>query len=97
MRSSDVKSGHIPLRSCCACKVKKARSELLRIVRFQSGVFAIDMNQILPGRGAYVCPTPACVTLLARTKGLNRSFRQVVPDSFYDSLLRFFNKTNNSG
>lgn len=92
-----TRSRHVPQRSCCACQAKKARPALLRLVRQQSGEFVIDLRQNLPGRGAYICPTLACVTALVRAKGLNRSFRQVVPDCFYDSLLRFFNKTNNSG
>ena len=39
---------------------------MLRIVRSASGAVDLDRAATRPGRGAYVCPDPACVALARR-------------------------------
>ncbi|RDI95576.1 YlxR family protein [Meiothermus sp. QL-1] len=53
-------SKHIPFRQCVACRARRPKRELLRIVLTQAGP-VIDPTGRRPGRGAYVCPDrPEC-------------------------------------
>lgn len=80
---------HIPERTCLACGRKAAKPELLRLSRNQAGEIAIDPQQRLPGRGAYVCRTVACGELLKKRKGLHHGFRQPVPVEIYERVIEF--------
>ncbi len=46
---------HIPTRTCVICRVKRQRSDLLRIVRSPGGEIVFDRTGRMDGRGAYVC------------------------------------------
>jgi predicted RNA-binding protein YlxR (DUF448 family) len=81
--------GHVPQRTCLACGRKTGKAELLRIARNKAGSFSLDPRQQLPGRGAYVCRSPACGELLKKKKGLHHGFRQPVPDAVYASVIEF--------
>lgn len=51
---------HIPIRQCIACRVRRPKHELLRVVLTQTGP-VLDPTGRKPGRGAYVCPDkPEC-------------------------------------
>ncbi|WP_337844215.1 YlxR family protein [Thermus sp.] len=51
---------HVPIRMCVACRRRRPKGELLRILLTPEG-FQIDPSGKAPGRGAYVCPdTPEC-------------------------------------
>jgi len=80
---------HLPERTCLACGRKAAKAELLRIARRADGDVAVDLLQRLPGRGAYVCRTPACSELLKKKKGLHHGFRQPIPTEAYDAVIQF--------
>jgi hypothetical protein len=80
---------HIPERTCLACGRKAPKPELLRITRDKQGIIALDPQQRLPGRGAYVCRTLACAKLLKKKKGLHRGLRQPAPSEIYESILQF--------
>lgn len=55
-----AKPKHIPIRQCLACRARRPKRELLRIVMGESGP-TIDPTGRKPGRGAYVCPDrPEC-------------------------------------
>ncbi len=54
------KGKHIPIRQCIACRQRRPKRELLRIVLTPMGP-VLDPTGRKPGRGAYVCPdNPAC-------------------------------------
>ncbi|MBW3578672.1 MAG: YlxR family protein [Actinobacteria bacterium] len=53
------------MRMCVACRRTRPKQELVRIVRDPAGV-RVDQSQRLPGRGAYLCPDPACVAAATR-------------------------------
>lgn len=61
MRSRDREGG----RTCLGCRVRRPRAELIRIVRGPGGSALFDVEGRLPGRGAWVCPVPACLDALA--------------------------------
>lgn len=58
----------VPLRTCVACRQKRPQRDLLRVVRTPEGTLEVDEKGKAPGRGAYLCPTPACLAA-----GLQRS------------------------
>jgi predicted RNA-binding protein YlxR (DUF448 family) len=80
---------HVPERTCLACGRKTNKAELLRIACNKEGSMSIDPRQRLPGRGAYVCRSPACGERLKKKKGLHHGFRQPVPDAVYESVIEF--------
>lgn len=54
------KAKHIPIRQCIACRERRPKRELLRIVMTPEGP-VLDPTGRRPGRGAYVCPDrPSC-------------------------------------
>ncbi|MER3537180.1 MAG: DUF448 domain-containing protein [Thermus sp.] len=53
-------SKHVPERMCVACRRRRPKGELLRLLLRQAGV-EIDPTGKKPGRGAYVCKdSPGC-------------------------------------
>ena len=48
------KKGHIPERTCVACRTKAPKWELVRFVARDSEI-VLDEKGSLPGRGAYLC------------------------------------------
>ena len=57
------------IRQCMACRKKDIKGNLLRIVRIPGGAIEFDPAQRKPGRGAYLCENPECLTR-ARSKRL---------------------------
>ena len=53
------------LRTCLGCRSQRPRGELIRIVRGPDGAACLDLDGRLPGRGAWVCPSPACLDRLS--------------------------------
>jgi len=54
-----------PGRTCLGCRRQRPRAELIRIVRSPDGEGCFDLEGRLPGRGAWICPSPACLDALA--------------------------------
>lgn len=48
------------MRTCIACRQKRSKRELLRVVRRPEGTIEIDPKGKLSGRGAYLCPSHDC-------------------------------------
>lgn len=48
--------------------------------------FELDPKGKAPGRGAYLCPDPACLQNAARRKGFDRAFKQSVPREAVEAL-----------
>ncbi|MDD5288032.1 MAG: YlxR family protein [Dehalococcoidales bacterium] len=49
----------VPQRTCIVCRQVKAKRELVRIVRTDTGVM-VDTSGKKPGRGAYLCKAKEC-------------------------------------
>jgi hypothetical protein len=60
--------GHIPLRTCLVCGVKKEKKALIRFVVAGDGSLKRDEKQKAAGRGCYVCKEPACLEHLGNSK-----------------------------
>lgn len=62
-----MKAKKVPQRTCVGCRCVKGKRELVRVVRDPEGAVDLDTTGKKSGRGAYVCPSLAC--LEAAVKG----------------------------
>ena len=76
----------IPMRQCLGCREMKPKKELIRVVRSPQGEVSLDFKGKLPGRGAYVCPNPACLAKARKAKALERAFETAIPAEVYDAM-----------
>lgn len=76
----------IPMRQCVGCREMKPKKELIRVVRSPEGQVSLDFRGKLPGRGAYVCPNPACLAKAKKYKALERAFSAPLPEEVYQAL-----------
>ncbi len=83
MQNTPVKK--VPERKCIGCSEKKAKHELIRIVRLpeEKGV-EIDRTGKKSGRGAYICPSAMC--LKKAKKRLESSLECKIPDEVFEKL-----------
>lgn len=84
------KTKKIPLRTCIACREEKPKKEMLRVVRNAAGEISLDFSGKLPGRGAYICNSEACVKKLGKYKLLNKVFSADVPAAIYARIEEEF-------
>ena len=63
----------IPMRMCVACREKKPKKELLRVVRTTEGMIEIDRTGRKNGRGAYLCGHIECFDKAVKTKAIDRA------------------------
>lgn len=63
-----------PVRTCVGCRARAPRSALLRVV-VRDGVIVADEKAVLPGRGAWVHDTEACVQAAVRRRAFGRALR----------------------
>ena len=77
---------HQPIRSCIACREKKKKQDLLRIVRTLDGIIEIDTKEIKLGRGAYLCKSSECFQMAAKNKSIPRSLKVQPSKGFFEAL-----------
>jgi len=66
------------VRTCLGCRQRASASELLRVV-LVDGRLMPDPGKRLPGRGASIHPTIACLEAASRRKAWGRALRAAVP------------------
>ncbi|MCD7917000.1 MAG: YlxR family protein [Clostridiales bacterium] len=76
----------IPMRQCVGCREMKPKRELIRVVKSPEGELSLDFRGKKPGRGAYVCPNPACLKKAKKSNALGRAFEGAIPAEVYDAL-----------
>ena len=76
----------IPQRQCMGCRERKAKKEMIRVVRGTDGTVSLDFSGKLNGRGAYICPQPECLKKARKAKSLDRSLEVPIPEEVYDRL-----------
>ena len=75
----------VPERKCVGCNEKKPKRELIRIVRLaETGEIQIDATGKKNGRGAYICPSSAC--LKKAKKRLPSSLDTQIPEEIFSAL-----------
>ena len=78
----------IPQRQCMGCRERKAKRELIRVVRQPDGNVSLDFGGKMNGRGAYICPNPECLKKVRKSKALDRSLEVSISDEVYERLAR---------
>ena len=78
----------IPQRQCMGCRERKAKRDMIRVVRTTEGSVTLDFGGKLNGRGAYVCPDPECLKKAQRSKSLDRSLEVTIPEEVYQRLAK---------
>ena len=84
----------IPQRQCMGCRERKAKKELIRVVRGVDGTVSLDFSGKAPGRGAYLCPSTECLKKAIRSKALGRSLETQIPQEVYDRLEKEMEQNN---
>jgi predicted RNA-binding protein YlxR (DUF448 family) len=67
-----------PVRTCLGCRTRADKSSLMRVVA-SNGAVTPDPSATLPGRGAWVHPTSACVEKSIARKAFGRALRASTP------------------
>lgn len=75
----------VPERMCMACKSKKPKNYLIRVVG-KDNVFNIDYSGKMEGRGAYICKNNACIERCLKQKMLHKTFKTNVANDVYAAL-----------
>ena len=78
----------IPQRQCMGCRERKAKREMIRVVRCPDGSVNLDFGGKMNGRGAYLCPDPECLKRAIRSKSLDRSLEVTIPEEVYARLTK---------
>ncbi len=76
----------IPQRSCVACKQKKDKNKLIRIVKSKENEIIIDETGKKPGKGAYICDSIECLEKIKKNKALDRALEITIYDDFLEKL-----------
>ncbi len=85
------------MRKCVGCGEMKMKKELMRILRTENGEFVVDAEGKKNGRGAYICRSAECFRKAVRNKGLERSFKQEIPQDVYDRLEKEMDSIEQKG
>ncbi|MEV1132682.1 YlxR family protein [Rhodococcus coprophilus] len=68
-----------PVRTCIGCRQRTLAAELLRVVADEHGskmfVVVPDPGRRLPGRGAWLHPTPECLSQAVRRRAFGRALK----------------------
>ena len=76
----------IPQRQCMGCRERKAKKEMIRVVRCTDGTVQLDFSGKVNGRGAYICPNLECLKKARKSQSLDRSLEVTIPQDVYDRL-----------
>lgn len=64
----------------------KNKKEMMRVIRTAENEFQLDTTGRKNGRGAYLCRSRECLLKVIKGKGLERSFKQSIPEEVYKAL-----------
>lgn len=82
-----IKRRKIPLRVCIGCQGKKAKKELVRVVRTPEGSIILDLTGKKPGRGAYICPLQSCLQKAIKGKRLEKNLQMPVSPELVTAII----------
>ena len=74
------------MRTCVACREKKPKKDLVRILLNDENGLTVDLTGKKNGRGAYVCPSSECFAKARKTKAIERSLGVNVPEEIYERI-----------
>jgi predicted RNA-binding protein YlxR (DUF448 family) len=73
-----IRNSETPQRSCLGCRAIKDQAFLIRFVLSNENEVLPDLDNKLPGRGAYTCTNKDCLTKAVTLRQFKRSFKQDV-------------------
>ena len=80
---------HIPERTCVVCRKKAPKESLFRLYKLEDGTYDADVEQMIEGRGVYICKTDSCLSQLLVGTGKNKKgFKQVSVASETVTMLK---------
>jgi predicted RNA-binding protein YlxR (DUF448 family) len=77
------------MRTCIACRQKRPKRELVRIVRTPEGNIEVDPKGKSSGRGAYLCSDQTCWALALDHEKLGRALKCQVSAADVAGLKQF--------
>lgn len=80
------------MRKCVGCQELKNKKEMIRVIRTSEDDILLDATGKKNGRGAYICSSRECLAKAIKSKGLERSFKQLIPQEVYEVLEREMNE-----
>ena len=83
----------IPQRQCMGCRERKAKRELIRVVRSPEGDVSLDFGGKKNGRGAYICPNMECLKKEATTKSRYMKAKTTMPKKLQKSSRSIMSDT----
>ena len=78
----------IPMRQCMGCRERRAKKEMIRVVRCTDGAVQLDFSGKVNGRGAYICPNLDCLKKARKSLALDRSLEVTIPEEVYARLTK---------
>lgn len=78
------------------CNQKRAKKELVRVVRIPEGKAVFDATGKKSGRGAYVCRDMKCLEKAVKTGRLNRCLEVNIEQRVYDDMREYLSEVEKS-
>ncbi len=69
-----------------ACRTVRAKRDLVRVVRSPEGTLSVDLRGKSSGRGAYVCPDPACLSRGLADGAIAKALKTQIPADIAERL-----------
>ena len=85
---SDGSRARIPERRCAGCGGRFPKSDLVRVVRGEDGLVAVDNRMRAQSRGTYVCKDPACLKKALKSGRLVSQIGAAVDASSEEAVRR---------
>ena len=89
MAESQKRPKHVPERTCIACRQKRPKWELVRVVRTTQGVVEIDARGKKAGRGAYLCRIRGCWEMGLKRKRLEHVLKAEIISEQRAQLIEY--------
>ncbi|MBQ6893180.1 MAG: YlxR family protein [Oscillospiraceae bacterium] len=76
----------IPQRKCVGCGERRDKGDLWRVVKSPDGAVSLDKTGKVPGRGAYICHSVACLKKAIKAHRLESNLECAIPEEVYAAL-----------
>jgi len=87
-KKQNTRRRHTPERSCIACRGKKAKRDLIRLVS-TTGIVEIDLDGKGVGRGTYLCPIRECWETGLKSNRLEYALRAKLTSENRQALVEY--------
>lgn len=71
-----MKKGHVPVRTCVACRRKRPAWEMIHLKARGDTAVILPARADLPGRGCYLCPREECISAALKKCSIQRALRK---------------------